>query len=214
MSHQKYNRISIDPINIRFRVDFRKSSHALNLAIVNARLSPKQEIDHTVSDEIRFQLAYLEYAFLRYLSRRDSQIGFSVGPGISGSAFFADRYFDKTFINTTSLRSYEITYASLEFLAGVYTTIPADIDVGLLLGIPVLSLNTRVYNARVNPLDQTLQLSGAAGQSDLRIELFLRKDYSQFSVELFYQYRYMKYDAPYEKKLLVNRSGLGIYYEF
>jgi hypothetical protein len=209
-----YNGFDLNPFHIRFVGNTGKNTYIADLMYVSNTLKPATRDNFVISDEIAFRSAALDFTYLRQFFTVTEKLNCRFGAKLSTDGFESNRVFRKTFNSLSGKQStYDFTFFSLSASGRVEYAVSESAWFSGIFDFPFLALNLKNYNAQIDPKHQDLWLTSIDKYAGFAGDIAFVKQVNRFSFEIFHGFQFKKYKEPYAKKILTNKTGIGICYE-
>lgn len=215
INYKIYNGVAFNPYQIRFIRNSDRNTYIANLLYISNTLNPVNSDNYVINDNINFRSGTLDFTYLRELFTVSEKLNFQIGSKLSANGYESNRLYKKTFVSMSGKqRTYDITFFSLYASGQIKYTVSENSWFNLNFDFPFLALNLKNYNSNKNPLNQDLWLVSMDKYTGFTSDLAFVKRFNRFSLEIFQAIYFIKYKEPYSKKVLTNKIGIGLYYEF
>lgn len=210
-----YNGFVLNPYQFRFVGNAGKNTYIAGLMYTSNTLKPATSDNFVISDKIAFRSATLDFTYLRQLFTVTEKLNCRFGAKLSTDGFESNRVFRKTFNSLSGKQSTcDFTFFSLSASCRVQHAVTKSAWFSGIFDFPFLALNLKNYNPQISPRHQDLWLTSIDKYAGFKGDVAFVKRMNRFSFEIFHGFQFAKYKEPYTKKLLTNKIGIGIYYEF
>lgn len=215
MNFKIYNGFVFNPYHIRFVRNRDRNTYIADLLYISNVLSPVNKDNLTASDVVNYRSGTIEFEYLRQLNGENMKLDFRIGSKLSANGYESLRFYKKALMPVMSgnQSTYDISFFSLNASGQITYFVSENASFNLNFGIPLFALNLKNYNSRIDPLNHELWLVTLGKYAGFSGDLNFIQRFGRFSLEIFYDLRFIKYKKPYSKKVLTNEIGAGLYYE-
>jgi hypothetical protein len=215
INYKIYNGYVINPYQLRFIRNTDKNTYIANLFYISNTLNPVNRDKYIINDNINFHSVTLDFTYLRQFITVTDKLNFRIGLKLNANAYLSDRIYQKTFGTIPAGdKSYEVTFFSLAACGQIKYIVSQNSWFNLNFDFPFLALNLKNYNSRAALFETDLCLVSMDKYSGFTSDLAFVKKFNRFSLEIFQTIYFIKYKEPYSKRVLTNKIGIGLYYEF
>jgi hypothetical protein len=214
-SYKVYNGVVINPFQLRFVSNTEKNSYIANLLYVTNSMSCVNSDNFIIKDNIYYSSGAVDFTYLRKVFNGTDNLNIKAGPKLSANGYISNREFEKSFRPMSGKQSnYDITFFSLNASFKIQYAFAEKSWINYNFDFPFLAVSSKRYNSKITPVKQNAGLVFMGKYSGFTSDLSFIQEFNRFSLEIFQSIGFMKYSEPYLKKILTNKIGIGLYYEF
>lgn len=214
INYKIYNGFAINPYQIRFTRNSNKNTYIANLLYISNTVNPIRHDNLVRNDHINIRFGLLDFTYLRQIFSYSEKLNFRIGSKLSANFYDSYRFCEGAYSSMLDNSSYEITFSSLCASGQIKYTISEKSCFTLNFDFPFLALNLKNYNSRSALFEPELWLVSMNKYAGFTSDLAFVKKFNRFSFEIFQAIYFIKYKEPYSKRVLTNKVGIGLYYEF